>query len=94
MECHPLYPIIFIQTVDPRMAQSAIASLVPGGQLMTSSGSVQGDGASLSQEQQSMLFRHQAAIAELLRHFWSCFPARTPQLEEKVHYSVSLLALR
>ena len=73
-----------MQTVDPQVAQSAIASLVPGGQLMTSSGCVQGDGSSLSQEQQSMLFRHQAAIAELLRHFWSCFPARTPQLEEKV----------
>lgn len=24
------------------------------------------------------------ALSELLRHFWSCFPIRTPQLEEKV----------
>lgn len=28
--------------------------------------------------------KNYAAIAELLRHFWSCFPVRTPQLEEKV----------
>ena len=79
--------------MDPLVAQSAIASLVPGGQLMTSSGCVQGDGASLSLEQQSMLFRHQAAIAELLRHFWSCFPARTPQLEEKVRVHGCRLSL-
>lgn len=38
----------------------------------------------LTPEQQQEVFRHQAAIAELLRHFWSCFPARTPQLEAKV----------
>ena len=77
--------------MDPVVAQSAISSLVPGGQLMsTSECTMQGDGASLTQEQQVMLFRHQAAIAELLRHFWSCFPARTPQLEEKVSIAVGV----
>ena len=25
------------------------------------------------------------ALAEILRHFWSCFPIKTPQLEEKVN---------
>ena len=38
----------------------------------------------LSLDQQQQVFRHQMALAELLRHFWSCFPARTPQLEAKV----------
>lgn len=39
----------------------------------------------LTAEQQQEVFRHQSAIAELLRHFWSCFPARTAKLEAKVY---------
>lgn len=38
----------------------------------------------LTREQQQEVFRHQTAVAELLRHFWSCFPTRTAQLEAKV----------
>lgn len=26
-----------------------------------------------------------SSAGELLRHFWSCFPPRTPQLQEKLH---------
>ena len=62
---------------------------------MSAGGYNQKGGASLSQEQREVLFRHQAAIAELLRHFWSCFPVRTPQLEEKVsvksYFSVTVI---
>lgn len=29
---------------------------------------------------------------ELLRHFWSCFPARTPQLVAKLHTLHTTLA--
>lgn len=50
-----------------------------------SNGSCQKASTLLTVEQQQLVFRHQAAIGELVRHFWSCFPARTPQLEVKVH---------
>ena len=30
------------------------------------------------------LVRHYSAVNELLRHFWACFPTRTPLLEQKV----------
>lgn len=49
-----------------------------------SSGCGQKASTILTTEQQQLVFRHQAAVAELLRHFWSCFPARTTQLEVKV----------
>ena len=64
------------------MAHSAITYLTPGGLLM-SSGCQKGS-VLLTENQQQGVFRHQAAIAELLRHFWSCFPAKTQQLEIKV----------
>ena len=48
----------------------------------------------LSPEQQQQVFRHQAAIAELLRHFWSCFPARNAQLEAKVSRWVGTLNIK
>lgn len=70
-------------------AHSAVGHLVPGGQLMRSGGHSEGLGSTLSPELREQLFRHQAAIAELLRHFWACFPPQglttlTPQVEEKV----------
>ena len=43
-----------------------------------------GGGATLTPAQREQVFRHQAAVAELLRHFWACFPVLSPQLEEKV----------
>lgn len=27
-----------------------------------------------------------ACLSELLRHFWSCFPPITPELEQKVYF--------
>ena len=51
-----------------------------------------GDGPSaatqLSPAARDQLFHHQAAVAELLRHFWACFPVLTPQLGEKVYRRV------
>ena len=38
----------------------------------------------LSTDSKDQLFHHQKAVAELLRHFWACFPILNPQLEEKV----------
>ena len=65
------------------MAEAALSHLVPGG-VLVSGGCGQKVTSLLTEKQQQELLRHQMAIAELLRHFWSCFPARTPQLEAKV----------
>ena len=55
--------------------------------------------ATQSKEVDSELVRHYSAVNELLRHFWACFPTRTPLLEQKVsnfepvHYKMSYLAM-
>ena len=36
---------------------------------------------------QQEMKKNYVALAELLRHFWFCFPIKTPQLEEKVYVS-------
>jgi len=38
----------------------------------------------ISPQLQSEWRQQYIALSELLRHFWSCFPVRTPQLEEKL----------
>ncbi|XP_065180330.1 general transcription factor IIH subunit 1-like [Sycon ciliatum] len=38
----------------------------------------------LSDSLKEELHSHHLAVGELLRHFWSCFPVRTKQLEEKL----------
>lgn len=68
--------------MDSTCSQSAVGHMMPGGGLMTSSSGCGQE--SLTHDQREMVFRHTTAVSELLRHFWSCFPARTPQLEEKV----------
>lgn len=73
------------QEVLPSTAHSAVPYLAPGSSLVFSGGCGQKASTLLTREQQQEVFRHQAAIAELLRHFWSCFPARTVQLEAKAH---------
>lgn len=40
--------------------------------------------ATQSKEVDSELVRHYSAVNELLRHFWACFPTRTPLLEQKL----------
>ena len=73
-------------TMDSSCSQSAVSHMMPGGGLMMSSSGCGQN--SLTHDQRDMVFRHTTAVSELLRHFWSCFPARTPQLEEKVGRSV------
>ena len=70
---------------------SAVNHLLPTGSLMAGGGGGRRGGgygqsaaAQLSLSNQEQLFHHQAAVAELLRHFWACFPILSPQLEEKV----------
>ena len=38
----------------------------------------------LSAATTQLLVRHQAVVAEILRHFWTCFPVISPALEQKV----------
>ena len=83
------FPLTPSQAVNMVAAHSAVSYLVPGGQLMPSRGPPEGLGSTLSPKLRELLFRHQASIAELLRHFWACFPPQgatmlTPQVEEKV----------
>ena len=66
--------------VDPNNAYSAVMYLAPGGSLMPWDTPT----SFRSADVHFQLLRHQAAIAELLRHFWACFPVVSPQLEEKV----------
>ena len=42
----------------------------------------------LSSSQQDDLKQLYSSATELLRHFWSCFPASTPFLQEKVRFFI------
>lgn len=42
---------------------------------------------SFTKDVQQEMKKNYLSLAELLRHFWSCFPIKTPQLEEKVRFS-------
>ena len=77
---------VLFQGVAAHIAHAAVPYLAPGGSLMARGYGQKGSSV-LTVDQQQQVFRHQAAIAELLRHFWSCFPARTAQLEVKVIFS-------
>jgi transcription initiation factor TFIIH subunit 1 len=64
-------------------AISALSELSPGGALMKTSHAINlKDEVPL--EVQKELKNLSFALNELLRHFWSCFPATTPQIEEKL----------
>jgi len=41
---------------------------------------------SVSKDLRNETRKNYLALAELLRHFWCCFPIKTTQLEEKVFY--------
>lgn len=67
----------------PGSAIVSLGELMPGGSLMKNM-----DGTLLKDtvpiEIQTEMKQLYCALAELLRHFWCCFPTTTPQLEEKV----------
>ena len=60
---------------------------------MSSGGCGQAAVGQLSSETRAQLFHHYSAVAELLRHYWACFPLLSPQLEEKVCVCVYLSCL-
>ena len=55
--------------------------LLPGGSLMSDDVT---SSSALPQSTTEQLFRYQRSLAELLRHFWACFPVVNQQLEQKV----------
>jgi len=64
-------------------AITALSELSPGGALMKTSHAINlKDEVPL--DVQKELKNLSFALNELLRHFWSCFPATTPQIEEKL----------
>ncbi|XP_067902215.1 general transcription factor IIH subunit 1 isoform X2 [Heterodontus francisci] len=71
------------QVLSSSLASSAITDLSPGGVLMQG-GTSQAINQMMPSDVQMELKHLYVAIAELLRHFWSCFPVNTPFLEEKL----------
>ncbi|XP_064480943.1 general transcription factor IIH subunit 1-like [Ornithodoros turicata] len=64
-------------------ALSALGELSPGGALMKNVQHIPLKDT-VPEDVQRELRSTYVALQELLRHFWSCFPTTTPQLEEKV----------
>lgn len=71
------------QVLSSSVASSALTDLSPGGVLMQG-GTSQAINQMVPSDIQMELKHLHVAVAELLRHFWSCFPINTPFLEEKV----------
>jgi len=71
------------EVLTPDAASSAMADVTPGGKYMEDVGKSNAYNM-VSDSIRSELKKTYSALAELLRHFWSCFPIKSPQLEEKV----------
>ncbi|XP_030845510.1 general transcription factor IIH subunit 1 [Strongylocentrotus purpuratus] len=71
------------KVISSNTARSVMGELTPGGALMASL-STQPVHTMYSPETQKEVKRLYSALAELLRHFWSCFPVTNRSLEEKV----------
>lgn len=68
---------------DPESAYKALQSFSEQSRKSRSSGGIHGD--QLPRNLHKELTQVYSSAGELLRHFWSCFPPRTPQLQEKLH---------
>ncbi|XP_071501518.1 general transcription factor IIH subunit 1-like [Diadema antillarum] len=71
------------KVISSNTARAVMSELTPGGALMGSA-SHQPVHTLYSAEIQKELKRVYAALSELLRHFWSCFPVTSKSLEEKL----------
>ena len=71
------------QVLAPDVAKTMLTDLSPGGKCMPHMGRQQFKDA-VPDDTLKEMKKVYLALAELLRHFWSCFPTKTPQLEEKV----------
>ncbi|KAK7480439.1 hypothetical protein BaRGS_00028358 [Batillaria attramentaria] len=70
------------QALSSHQALSVLGELSPGGALMQGTTQQQLHHM-VSQDTQNELKHNYNALCELLRHFWSCFPATTKFLEDK-----------
>ncbi|XP_065647449.1 general transcription factor IIH subunit 1 isoform X1 [Hydra vulgaris] len=77
--------------LSAKPALSAMTNVSPGGKymLISAQNSTFVDNISLQLYQETR--KNYLSLAELLRHFWSCFPIKTAQLEEKVQRMASSL---
>lgn len=76
-------PAKLYEVISSTTARSVMGELTPGGALMASL-SHQSVHSLYSTDIQKEVKRLYAALAELLRHFWACFPVTNKSLEEKV----------
>ncbi|CAF0737612.1 unnamed protein product, partial [Didymodactylos carnosus] len=69
--------------LNSQLALKVMTELSPGGALMhgTSSQTLSQIVPQAIQEEMQNIY---TSLRELLRHFWSCFPPSTPQIEEKI----------
>lgn len=63
-------------------AHQVVIDISPGGRLMENSSNTSLE--SCPKDLKSEMRKNYLSVAELLRHFWCCFPIKTPKLEEKV----------
>lgn len=71
------------QALNTNVARTVLGEVSPGGKYIPDSAKVNYND-SIPSELQKEMKKNYLALAELLRHFWTCFPTKTPQLEEKV----------
>eukprot|EP00794_Sanderia_malayensis_P018270 gene18270-20090_t len=76
--------------LSSEQACAALAEVSPGSKLMNMSMNANYSNQ-LSTFQQQEMRQQNRALSEILRHFWSCFPIKTQQLEEKVIRMASCL---
>ncbi|XP_065070784.1 general transcription factor IIH subunit 1-like [Rhopilema esculentum] len=78
------------QVLTHEQACAALSEISPGSKLVSMS--LKGGNAhQLSSSVQSEWKQQYLSLAEVLRHFWSCFPIKSAQLEEKVSRMKSCL---
>ena len=77
--------------LSSEQACSIMADVAPGGKLMADSSKGNTAAQLVPNSTQSDLQKQYHALSELLRHFWSCFPVKTQQLEEKVNRMANCL---
>lgn len=78
------------QVLSASDAADVMEEVSPGGKFMAHVGKTNLAETAPSDLLQEMKKQY-ISLAELLRHFWSCFPVKTPQLEEKVRRMASSL---
>lgn len=71
------------KVMSAEVAKVVLGEVSPGGKFLPNTSRINFYD-SVSSDLQKEMKKNYSALSELLRHFWSCFPTKTPQLEEKV----------